>query len=106
MRILHPLGYLATAYLVAWGLTAAFVAPSVTQATMRFFGYTAPVDESNKARGYSHYVRVSALAPLVLDVEYDAHFGPVRGEGGRAIVLWLPWNQVVIREISSWSILT
>ena len=58
---------------------------------------------TERITGPGYYCRSRAYAPLLVLADYGWHGGPLSGDGGSALYLWLFGRSFRIRELEHWS---
>lgn len=58
---------------------------------------------TNRVAGPVYYCTTRAYAPLFVRADYGWHAGPLSGDGGSALYLWLFGRTFRIRELEHWA---
>ncbi len=88
-----------------WFITLRYGVPQVNRSAveaMRVPSSYTDISDGRVATGGVYYCRSRVYAPLLVHTEYGWHGGPLYGDGGRAIYLWLGGASFRVQELEHW----
>jgi hypothetical protein len=90
-----------------WFLTHLFGAPQVRNIAVQAMRvpphYRDVSGREERIAGPAYYCSSRAYGPFLVRADYGWHAGPLSGDGGRALYLWLFGRAFRIRELEHWA---
>lgn len=97
----------AIIYVQLWFLTYRFGVPQVREVALgemhKPAGYTEVSRPTGQTAGGIYWCNTRAYGPLLVRAEYGWRGGPLYGDGGRTLYLWLFGHSYRIRELEHWA---
>lgn len=92
-----------------WWLTSAIGVPQVRRAIVESMPVSPSFTDVSrealpKVLGPVYYCRAAAWAPFLIQVEFGWNSGPLRGDGGAALYVWLFGLRFRACEYSHWAV--
>ena len=99
-------------YTVLWAVTHIVGAPEVRNLSVSTMnlpngltGFTeASLGNHSSIKGRTYFCRAFACAPFVVRVDHGWAAGPLTGDGGSELYLWVPRIKLRIYELDRWAI--
>lgn len=104
--------FVGAVYCMLWLVTSLAGCAEVRDRVLKAMALPAPAHEfvdvtsaiaPPRLVGKVYYCRAVAYAPFVVQVDYGWGAGPLSGEGGRTLYLWVVVTSVRLYDLAHWS---